>query len=557
MNRQAKVKDIDILLANLIKKLPSSTASNLKKIIDDKPEDRKLLKFLLKIYHDSKKSYINICKDIFISLAKTEEEAALIVEKLSEFLNNPGELIRLTTIDIIYDIYYEKFKPSMKLSRKLGVDLIDCLAFSIEVSPDVDLLKGYNLLKSLAGNFPEEIIPLIYRVFKLPSHPCDLSFMELIGDIKFDGFLWIDRLSPYIMDIFSGDDEELIIVTLNTMKRLFPHSPELLSKFINPLTVLLNHENEDIQIAASEVICEISLLNIKILMDLIPLLADYIRDKSKSQKAAIIIGKVINNLSHCSDRELKKVIKKSNIKYISDRQELWNKVAINILEQAMINQQRFTIKEFIWLFGNDIFKEILGKLILNLQGDRGSFLGIYYEKNWLTAEGKVRFAHTKQMFTISHPLDIFFANQITLWQKLIMERKIKQPFHQVFRSLYSLHMDEITSIESLRFSRHKLIPTKAISAFKEEGFTINDNYAYYNWKDNHIQTQFVWDSGHTGEKGIAFTGPIGFLRIIDLTKNLTGNKKIPLWQIEPRIFSETIRKLEKIISLSIFRKSLY
>jgi hypothetical protein len=161
------------------------------------------------------------------------------------------------------------------------------------------------------------------------------------------------------------------------------------------------------------------------------------------------------------------------------------------------------------------------------------------------------------MFTISHPLDIFFANQITLWQKLIMDRKTKQPFHQVFRSLYSLHLDEITSIESLRFSRHKLIPEKTRASLKEEGFFLADNYAYYNWKDNHIQNQFVWDREYTGDKGITITGPIRFYRISDLKQNNTGNKKIPLWQIEPRIFSETIRKLEKVISQSIFRKSLY
>ncbi|MEQ8222200.1 MAG: DUF4132 domain-containing protein, partial [Candidatus Eremiobacterota bacterium] len=151
----------------------------------------------------------------------------------------------------------------------------------------------------------------------------------------------------------------------------------------------------------------------------------------------------------------------------------------------------------------------------------------------------------------------FFANQIIMWQKIIMDHNVKQPFQQIFRSLYSLHMDEITEIESWRYSKQKLMPQKAKESFLKEGFKLEDNYALYNWKDNHVQVRFIWDREHSADKGLSITGPIQFYKILDLKSNIIDNKKIPLWQVEPKIFSETVRKLEMVISRSIFRKSFY
>ena len=245
----------------------------------------------------------------------------------------------------------------------------------------------------------------------------------------------------------------------------------------------------------------------KYLLDIIPLLSEGIK-KNKSHTITVSLGKALNNLLKDEEGRVQPTIKALMGKAPSEeeKKKIWNKFCTNLLKEAMISQQRFTIKEFLWIFGPETFKAILAKLILNIHSDRGSFLGIYHKKNWLSVEGRLKFAHTNQIFTVAHPMDIFFANQITVWQKIIMDKKIKQPFQQVFRALYSLHMDEITENSSYRFSKQQLLSEKAEKAFLEEGFRVKDNYAFYDWKDLHIQSRFIWDQENTRHRGVTVTG---------------------------------------------------
>ncbi len=512
---------------------------------------------LLEIYTGCEAHDFSIIKDILIEAGKDEEQRVKIVDKITACLNSTKQIIRLGTIDIIYELNKD-FITSLKKPGNLALSIIDCLSVSMREAPDIDVTKGYKMLTLIGNIWPDEVFPLLFKALKDNFHPCRTGFMRIFGDINFENHFWLERLSPYIIDFLSSDEEELIISVTEVIKKQFPHFPCLMGRFILPVLNLLLTGNNVVQEAAGEVILEISLTHSEFLTDFVTALIDYIKLEGKSKKAILLTGNAIGNLSSNRgeiDDIIKKVIKKDGIiEEITDRKF---DIARKIMEQAMITQEKFTIKEFTWLFGDDIFKEIPARLVLNLYGEKGSFLGIYHEKNWLTVEGKLRFAHTKQLFTVAHPLDIFFANQIIMWQKIIMDHNVKQPFQQIFRSLYSLHMDEITEIESWRYSKQKLMPQKAKESFLKEGFILEDNYALYNWKDNHVQIRFIWDRERSADKGLSITGPIQFYKILDLKSNIIDNKKIPLWQVEPKIFSETIRKLEMVISRSIFRKSFY
>ncbi|HPZ08546.1 MAG TPA: DUF4132 domain-containing protein [Candidatus Eremiobacteraeota bacterium] len=551
------ILNIESLLLDLRGKLSRGFQEKLDKISIE-TDNEKLLKFLSELYPKSEEDLLLIIKDIFISLAQCPEDADKITDIIVRYLNHPGQIIRSLTLEIIYEFYQEKFTPSVKKARVLSLGIIDCLAVTTKESPELELKKGYLLLRILGSIYPDEVFPLLYRALKDKSHPCRMGFMEIFAYVNFESFVWLERLIPYLIDFFTSEDDTLILAASRILKKQFPHFPCLLGRFILPVLNLMERGSYVIQDALSEVIFEISATHMEFLTDVVTILIDYIKNKDKSEKSIILIVNSLNNLSGNKrdiDNIIKIIMKKSPSPVeLSDRNKIWLDVSKKILEQAMITQEKFTVKEFIWLFGEEVFKEILSRLVLNLYGERGSFLGIYHEKNWFTAEGKVRFAHTKQLFTVAHPLDIFFANQIILWQKIIMERKIKQPFQQVFRSLFSLHMDEITEIESLRYFSQKLIPDKAKKSFIYEGFCMKENYIFYNWKDPHIQVRFIWDREKSAHKGISITGQIQFYKILDLKSNIIDNRKIPLWQIEPRIFSESIRKLELIISKSIFRK---
>jgi len=564
MKKTSDKRELPELISALKEKLSLENKTRLEEIVSlegEKLKRKKLLIFLSDIYPGAKKDFITLIKNIYISMARNSSEADEITQTILQFLNHPARFKRTEALNTVYEFYYKKFNLSPAMARMLSPALIDCVAITAEVAPNLKIAKGYALIKKLADHYPDEILPLVYDSLKAKKHSCRIRFMELSGDINFEGYLWVERLNPFIMDFLSSEEEELILTAAGTVKKLFSSFPSLMGRFLKPLLDILEKGTEKVKETISEVILEISFIKKIFLLEVITILTALIKEAGENQKVGINLAKALNNLMIGQEvnREeaVQLVMRKNPLEKKEDRKRIWCNFCINLLRESMITQQRFTIKEFLWIFGPEIFKKVLGRLILNVHGDMGSFFCLYHKKNWLTSEGRLKFAHTNQTFTVAHPLDIFFAGQLPAWQKILMEKKVRQPFEQVFRALYSLHMDEITELESCRFAKQQLVTEKAKKAFSEEGFILKDKYALFDWKDSHIQCRFLWDRENTEHSGITITGQMTFHRITDIKKNRVMSKKIPLWQIEPRIFSETVRKLEQVISRGIFRKKFY
>ena len=83
--------------------------------------------------------------------------------------------------------------------------------------------------------------------------------MELSGNVRFDGHLWVERLNPYIMEFLSAEEEDLIVSAAETIKKLFSSFPYLMGRFIKPLLDLFEKGTEKTSQVFSEVIVEISI----------------------------------------------------------------------------------------------------------------------------------------------------------------------------------------------------------------------------------------------------------------------------------------------------------
>ncbi|MEQ8222915.1 MAG: hypothetical protein ABRQ37_11485, partial [Candidatus Eremiobacterota bacterium] len=251
---------------------------------------------LLDIYNGCDDHDFSIIKDILVAAGKDEEQRVKITDKITACLNSTKQIIRLGTIDIIYELNRD-FITSLKKPGNLTLSIIDCLSISMREAPDIDLGKGYKLLTLIGNIWPDEVFPLLFKALKDNFHPCRTGFMHIFGDINFENHFWLERLSPYIIDFLSSEEEELIISVTEVIKKQFPHFPCLMGRFILPVLNLLLTGNNVVQEAAGEVILEISLTHSEFLTDFVTALIDYIKLEGKSKKAVLLTGNAIGNLS--------------------------------------------------------------------------------------------------------------------------------------------------------------------------------------------------------------------------------------------------------------------
>ena len=103
---------------------------------------------LSEIYPACNENDFSVIKDILISAGREEEQRVTITDKIMTSLNSTKQIIRLGTIEIIYELNKD-FITSLKKPGNLALSMIDCLSVSMREDPDIDLSKGYKLLTLL------------------------------------------------------------------------------------------------------------------------------------------------------------------------------------------------------------------------------------------------------------------------------------------------------------------------------------------------------------------------------------------------------------------------
>ncbi|MFT6747627.1 MAG: hypothetical protein ACJAZ2_001983, partial [Glaciecola sp.] len=211
------------------------------------------------------------------------------------------------------------------------------------------------------------------------------------------------------------------------------------------------------------------------------------------------------------------------------------------LETAMINGDVFSQEEIKTLFTHPVVAPMLKKLIL-ISGEK---IGFWKDGKLITSEG-LEIDFDKEI-KIAHSVDLFDSGTWSTFQKHCFEHKLVQPFKQIFRELYVPTEDELKEKSiSRRYAGHQLQPRKTIALLKGQSWTVDyeEGLQKVHHKQNIISRMYAmadWFSPSDIEPPTIET--IGFFGRKD-------GKRIPFKDIDKRIFSETMRDIDLVVSVA-------
>lgn len=168
--------------------------------------------------------------------------------------------------------------------------------------------------------------------------------------------------------------------------------------------------------------------------------------------------------------ELKAVHKKLKDQYSRTRK---------MMEDSMESQTAFTVEEIAMLYGNPVAKAVLEPLVF-VFGDEMGFLedgrdgwtgvgdAIQSDSPLLLVshDGGRHALRGSDFVKIAHPLDLYNSGKWHEYQSYIFERRIKQPFKQVFRELYVKLPEEKGQKYSRMFAGNQIQPQKTVAVLR-------------------------------------------------------------------------------------------
>lgn len=213
------------------------------------------------------------------------------------------------------------------------------------------------------------------------------------------------------------------------------------------------------------------------------------------------------------------------------------------LEEAMINGDEFTFDEIQNLFTHPIISKHLEKLVFVSDDKHGFFKnGKLY-----SAKGKEFSLDKSDKIRLAHCVDLFEAGEWSDYQRFCFEEKLKQPFKQIFRELYTPTEDELKEKSiSRRYAGHQIQPRKTLALLKTRG-----------WKADYEEgLQKVFHKARFTAKMYAMADWFSPAEVESPTletvefHNLKDYKNVAFEKINPRIFSEVMRDIDLVVSVA-------
>jgi Domain of unknown function (DUF4132)/Family of unknown function (DUF5724) len=227
-----------------------------------------------------------------------------------------------------------------------------------------------------------------------------------------------------------------------------------------------------------------------------------------------------------------------------------------ILEQIMVEGESLRLEDRSALATIPIAQTLLECLVLFTEdGETGLFSG---PEHLLLLDGTAR--EVRATARIAHPYDLLQSSQLGEWQQEIVRRRIVQPFKQVFRELYLLTpIERQTATYSTRFAGHAVESRVAASLLAGRGYALPADQDYHVSpfkEDPSLDIQAVIDFPDAERPILTMrdtitTGEVYF-RVPDHDYRWPprDETRLPLSEIPPLVFSETMRDVDLIVSVA-------
>lgn len=214
------------------------------------------------------------------------------------------------------------------------------------------------------------------------------------------------------------------------------------------------------------------------------------------------------------------------------------------LEEAMIRGDEFLFSEIANLFEHPIISKHLEKLLF-ISDNKA--IGFYKSGMLIGVSGKTTTLDEQNNIRIAHCVDLHQLGVWTEFQTYCFEEKIKQPFKQIFRELYIPTADELEEKSiSRRYAGHQVHPKQTLALLKTRGWKVDYEEGLQKvFHKEGLQVKLYamadWFSPSDVESPT--------LETIEF-HSLKDGKNIPFEAINPRIFSETMRDVDLVVSVA-------
>jgi hypothetical protein len=215
------------------------------------------------------------------------------------------------------------------------------------------------------------------------------------------------------------------------------------------------------------------------------------------------------------------------------------------LEQFMCRGDVVTGAELQELMKHPLLAPMLRGLVL--VGDDVLGYPVHDGKALEDCAGQKEALKKDERIRVAHPHDLLPAAKWHAWQKDCFARERIQPFKQVFRELYTItKAEKEEGIQSRRYAGHQIQPRKALALLGGRGWVHHPEEGVR--KTFHDAALTAWL-----EFDEPFFTPAEIegltLESVRFTKRADG-KPVKLTDVPPRLFSETMRDLDLVVSVA-------
>lgn len=218
------------------------------------------------------------------------------------------------------------------------------------------------------------------------------------------------------------------------------------------------------------------------------------------------------------------------------------------LERAMTESTEFGTEELCRISANPVLAPMLRALVwtdgsangfLTAREDGGLSLNGIGGRQYSVPDG--------QKLRAAHPCDLMRTGEWADYMHLLYEKRIVQPFKQVFREYYPLTDDERQEKNvSRRYAGHQVQPQKTVALLKSRGWTVDyeEGLQKVYYKDNLIVRMYALADWFSPADIEAPT-----LEVVRFYDRDTG-EIVDLEKIPPILFSEAMRDIDLVVSVA-------
>ncbi|WP_026507945.1 DUF4132 domain-containing protein [Butyrivibrio sp. MC2013] len=215
-----------------------------------------------------------------------------------------------------------------------------------------------------------------------------------------------------------------------------------------------------------------------------------------------------------------------------------------MFENAMENEELYSAGELAQLKDNPVAWPIIKNLVFMTVSDKK--LGFLDNCILTDYEGNETVLSPGDELKVAHPFHLYQDGHWTKYQRCLFDKKLVQPFKQVFRELYVKTEEEMGVSESRRYAGNQIQPKKTMAALRSRRWIcdVEDGLQKIYYKDDIVATIYALADWFSPSEIEAPT--LEWVAFYDRKTN----KRKAISEVPDIIFSEVMRDVDMAVSVA-------